>query len=452
MRMFLDKIKYKRKNLLFRLKYGTFRIKNLKNNFYILPLLFFICFTNWQQTHAQTIPKDEKFGFYFKGKRQYTSKLHFDLYSNLIVVKLKIDNSDTLNFILDTGVSSLIITDPSLAKKLNLEFSRKVKINGAGDQNSITANVSVGHNIDLGYIKAKKQNLVVLEDDILHLSEYMGIPIHGIFGHDLFSRFVVSIDFGSKEIQITEPNKFKYRKNLGDRFPIVVTQSKPFIEASELAQGNEEYKHLRLVIDTGAGHALMLNTQENSNIIMPQKVIRANLGRGLNGNIEGNIGRIKKFKIGKYELKNVLASFPDSLAFSVKFGEEKQGRQGSIGGEFLRRFIVTFNYNEGYIGLKPLKKRFRESFEHDMSGLEIRAKGKDFDQYYVNYVLPGSNADKAGMQEGDQIIFCNNKHFKEMDINEIYQSLSKKEGSKVELFIRRENELQFIVFRLKRVI
>ena len=401
---------------------------------------------------AQKGKPEEHFGFYFKGKLQNTAKIKFKLISNLIVIKIRIDKSDTLNFILDTGVSSFIVTDPEVGKKLKLQYSRQVKINGAGEKDFINANVSIGHTIDLGYVKADNQNLVVLEEDILKLSEYMGIPIHGIFGHDLFQRYVVKLDFGERDILLKEVNRFKYKKSQGEMYPLIVTQSKPYIEAIEMAQSDDIFHKLRLVIDTGAGHALLLNRQDNPPIHLPDKVIRANLGRGLNGSIDGHIGRIERFKIGKYEFKNVLASFPDSLSFSLKFGDDLANRQGSIGGEFLRRFIITFNYSKGYLILKPLKTKYRETFEHDMSGMEVRAKGENLDEYVVSFVTPGSQAEKAGIIEGDQIIFMNNKHFKDLTINDIYKNLSKKEGTDIELFVRRNGVLTFAYFKLKRVI
>ena len=143
---------------------------------------------------------------------------------------------------------------------------------------------------------------------------------------------------------------------------------------------------MRLVIDTGAGHALLLNAGVNQPIHLPDRVMRANLGRGLNGEINGNIGRVDKIRMGTIEMKNILDSFPDSLSFSMKFTSDVEKRQGSIGCELLRRFVVTLNYHDGYMILKPLKNRMKESFEHDMSGLDVRAKGDEFNQYIINKV------------------------------------------------------------------
>jgi predicted aspartyl protease len=418
---------------------------------FFIMLLFTI--GNCKMSYAQKKDPSNKFGFYFKGKYQKTAKVPFDLYANLIVIKVKIDKGDTLNFILDTGVSSFILTDPTLSEKIKLNYTRSVKIKGAGKEEYVTGKVSVGHSLSFGFVQIDNTSLVALDNDILQLSEYMGIPIHGIFGYELFQRFVVNIDFSSKNIYLTEPDFYKEKKRFGTKYPMVVTQTKPYIEATSISQKSENIQALRLVIDTGAGHALMLNTQDNSAISLPDKVIRANLGKGLNGDIVGHIGRIEKFKIGKYEFNDILASFPDSLSFGSKFDADSGAiRQGSIGGELLRRFMITFNYKEGYLILKPLKAKAKETFEHDMSGMEVRAKGKDLDEFFVTYVSPDSQADKAGVQVDDQIIFLNSKNFKSLTINDIYSYLSKKQGYGIELFLRRNGEIKYAYFKLKRVI
>jgi hypothetical protein len=396
--------------------------------------------------------KDDRYGYHFRGKHQKVAKFDFDLHANLIVLKAQLDGSDTLRFILDTGVSSTIITDPKRALTLGVQYVRRVKIAGAGEGEALMANVSVGHTIRIGDVIARQQSLVVLDEDVLQLSEFLGVPIHGIFGHDIFSNFVVTIDFENKKLTLTDPKKFKYKNSMGTQYPIVLTQSKPYTDAIAMVSNDQKLIPMRLVIDTGAGHALLLNAGEKEPIHLPDRVMRANLGRGLNGEINGNIGRVDKIKMGSIEMKNILASFPDSLSFSMKFTADDTKRQGSIGCELLRRFTVTLNYRDGYMIMKPLRNRMKETFEHDMSGLDVRAKGADFNQYIVNKVIEGSPAYAAGLEEGDELIFVNNQNVKDMTISEIYKILSRKEGKEVEFFFRRKGELKVAIFNLKRMI
>lgn len=396
---------------------------------------------------------DERFGFHFKGKKQSYTKVPFQLSSNLMVVKVTIDESDTLNFILDTGVSSTIITDPDIANKIGLNYVREVLVSGAGEGKPITASVSVNHKLNIAPdIVAFHQNLVVINENILNLSEYLGIPIHGIFGNDIFETFVVTMDFENKFLQITDPNKFKYRRSYGVKYPIILTQSKPYTEAISLVDKGET-KPMKLVIDTGAGHALMLNTSDKQETVnLPDNVIRANLGRGLNGDINGHLGRVSKLKMGDVEINNILASFPDSISFSMKFPPTDYDRQGSIGCELLRRFRVTLNYRENYIALKPIKNRMKESFEHDMSGLDVRADVQKLNRYFIRGVDESSPAGLAGLQTGDELVFLNNRSTSSLSINDIITILSKKEGRTIELFVRRNGELKFYYFTLKRFI
>lgn len=416
--------------------------------------LGFLCFTfiwNGDCFGQRRNRTKEDFGFNFPHSRQKRTQIPFKVYSNLIVLKVVLNDADTLNFILDTGVSSIFLTDPLLGEKMNLEYVRQVQIVGAGEENSLTANIAINHKVQFGDIVGYHQNLVVLGEDILRLSEFMGIPIHGIFGHDLFNNFVVTIDYNSSQLILTKPSKFKFKKRHGDRYPIVVTQSKPYTDSFFIKAYNSEETPVRLVIDSGAGHALLLNEDEDK-IPLPDKVIRANLGRGLNGEIYGHIGRVSSLKFGKNELNDVLASFPDSLSFSMKFPASDNDRQGSIGCEFLRRFKVTFNYGEGYMALKPIKKKIKEGFEQDMSGLTVKATGADYKDFIITDVAKGTPAYDAGMQVGDQIIFLNNVNLKDLIISDIVRALARKEGKQIEIFYRRQGSLQFAAFELRRII
>jgi hypothetical protein len=134
------------------------------------------------------------------------------MHANLIVVPVQVNDSDTLHFILDTGVSSLIVTNPDAVKNQKLNFTRRVQLSGAGEGKSLSASVAIGNEISMGRMKANHQNIVVLEEDVLKLSEYVGIPIDGIFGYEVFNNFVVSIDFVNREITLTKPESYKYRR------------------------------------------------------------------------------------------------------------------------------------------------------------------------------------------------------------------------------------------------
>ena len=399
--------------------------------------------------HRRTPDKD-RYGFFIAGNRTWT-RIPFQLHSNLIIVPVRINESDTLQFILDTGVSHTIITDPAAFRKQPLRLTRKIKLTGAGEGGNLTASVAIDNRLNMGGLKASHLNLVILDEDVLKLSEYVGTPVHGIFGYEIFANFVVNVDFQRREITIMDPKKYHYKKRKGDRYPITIQDTKAYTDALSVFDG-EKSLPLRVVLDTGAGHALLLDrSRSTATMPLPVKIIRAQLGRGLNGVINGSMGRIQKIRFGRYELDNILASFPDSVSFGMKLVDMPE-RQGNVGCELLRRFNVTFNYPDRYIVMKPIKRLMREEFEHDMSGLELRAKGERFRNYYVDRIIDESPADLAGLREGDELLFINNSSATEMTISDIYKVLQKGEGKEVSVLVRRNGQIIIAHFALKRLI
>lgn len=393
--------------------------------------------------------EEEIHGFHLIHGRN-VARIPFELHSNLIVVPVKINASDTLRFILDTGVSSMMLTNTDVAHRLGMKSIRKMTIDGIGGGQPVIADVTIGNTLIMGYLRANKQTIVVMDDEVLGLSELVGTQIHGIFGYELFSKFVVTIDFQTQELTLTVPSKYKYTTRKGSKLPIVIERSKPYLDAVTVVANDREHP-IRVVLDTGAGHALMLNTAA-AHLQLPQKVIKAQLGVGLAGEINGHIGRLPKVRIGQYELNDVLATFPDSSSLGIKLTQNAPQRQGNLGGEFLRRFKVTFNYEDGYIVLKPVRRSFKEKFEHDMSGIDIRAKGSNFRHYFIDSITENSPAAQAGLQIGDQLIFINHEPVETQTLSEIYRTLQQKEGKEVQIVVRRNGRLVVAEFALKRVI
>jgi len=396
------------------------------------------------------VPDKDKYGFYITGNRHW-ARIPFQLHSNLIIVQVRVNDSDTLHFILDTGVSHTIITDPASLDRKSLRMTRKIQLNGAGEGSNLTASVAIDNRLSVGALRVAHHNVVILDEDILKLSEYVGTPVDGIFGYEIFANFVVNIDFQTREITLTDPKKYRYRKRKGDRYPITIHDTKVYTDALSVFDGVKSLP-LRVILDTGAGHALLLDRSRSRAMMpIPEKSIRAQLGRGLNGVINGSMGRIEKIKFGRYELDNVLASFPDSASFGMKLIDMPE-RQGNVGCELLRRFNVTFNYRDRYVVLKPNKRAMREQFEHDMSGMELRARGEHYRKYFVDNVTAGSPAHLAGLQEGDELMFVNNTSTGELTISDIYKVLQKGEGRVVTILVRREGRIIVTDFTLKRLI
>jgi hypothetical protein len=392
--------------------------------------------------------QNKLFGFHLMDKRK-SIRIPFELHANLVIIPAVINDSDTLHFILDTGVSSTIITDPEVSRFINTRYVRSIQLDGVGRDSTVQAQISIGNTLRVGYARIFEHNLVVLEKDILRLSELVGTPIHGIIGYELFERFVITLDFRHRELLIRLPDRYKYRRADGEKMPLDIIEKKPYLDGILIGEKGKQQR-VRLLLDTGAGHAVMLNTYA-TDLPMPDTTIDVQLGIGLSGKISGHLGRLDQVVVGSHHLTQVVASFPDSASFGSKISN-RELRQGNIGGELLRRFVVTINYPEGFMTMKPIKKAMKETFEHDMSGMDLRARGARYNEYYVDKVIDDSPAYHAGLEKDDRLLFINNTAASTLNMTEIYKLLQRREGREINLIVQRNGNVIFTSLILKRII
>src|ERR1700712_4888155 len=60
----------------------------------------------------------------------------FRLVRNMVIIQLSINNKGPFNFVMDTGVGLMIITDPSLLDTLKIPTTHKLKLRGFGENDS----------------------------------------------------------------------------------------------------------------------------------------------------------------------------------------------------------------------------------------------------------------------------------------------------------------------------
>ena len=311
------------------------------------------------------------------------------------------------------------------------------KVNGRATENdgvengkTITASMLEGVRMNMPGVEGHNMQMVVLPPDLISFSEIFGKPVYGIIGYDLFSRFVVEIDYRQKYLQLYEP-KYHRNKGKGEAVKITLQRGKPYLPATITTSENDTVT-LQLLLDTGATQAL---TVFHGDIKPPEKQIDAFLGRGLSGDILGKLGRITRLKLGSFHLEQVITGFPDdaSLQFAVN---QTNNWDGNLGADALSRFRVTINYPKEELYLVK-NKNFNKPFEYDLSGVQLESKAPDFKHVFVNYVRPNSPADLAGVEVGDEVVSINGELSSTATLGELYDRLNNKSEGKIKMKIRR---------------
>jgi hypothetical protein len=368
----------------------------------------------------------------------------FRLIRNLVIIKLKINNKGPFNFIMDTGAGIMIITDPTLIDSVNIPSKRILKLSGCGTEgDNYDALITSALKVDIPGLTSYNVCAAILKKDHFGLSNFVGMPIHGLIGYDFFSNLAVKVDFGDSTMTVYRPKDERLFKK-GEKIPITIENHKPYIEAKvHLPDGS--IKENKLVIDLGAGHPLSLENMTDKSE-RPKKCIEANLGIGFNGPITGFISRINEIDIGKYDIKNLISSFPEDDSLK-KYLVEK--RDGNLGIGLLKRFVVVFNYAGNAIYLKP-GPNYNAPFEHDMSGLEYYATGDDFKHIIISRVEPGSAGDEIGLEKDDEIVSINFKQIADMSLEQIDDLFKSQNDRSLLLEVYHDKKLDSVIITLKR--
>ncbi len=384
---------------------------------------------------------------YFTSKSRKNVIIPFRLINNLIVIPLHINNSGVLYFILDSGVRTPIITELNSRDSITVRAYQKQKIHGLGKGDPIEVLYSPDNDFSILDIVHSNLNAYVLQNNVFKLSSKMGTNINGLIGYDVFSSFIVEIDYIKERLILHNPEKYRYRKSKRvAQLPFIIQNKKSYIH-TKIEQEDGSVLPVKLLIDTGSSLALWLSLSSDKQLILPSNYQDSYLGKGLNGDIYGKLGRIKSLYIGQYQLKNPTAAFPDSS--SVMNTVRLDGRNGSVGAEVLRRFRVTIDYHNKIILFIP-NHNIRDKFEYNMSGLEFTVPIPGLPVFAISRIKEGSPADSVGLEVGDQLLFLNNHKNTELTLNEIHTILQSKPGRKIKLIVQRDNEKITYRFALKK--
>ncbi len=439
----------------------------MKRVVFLLLCFPFFC---WAQNYH--LPKGEKY-----------QKVRFELVNNLMIIPIEV-NGSKLSFIFDSGVSKPILFNLSNQDSIQLNNVTEISLRGLGTGESVKALSSEGNTFKIGDSWNNQQILYVILDKELNFSPNLGIPVHGIIGYDLFRDFIVDIDYAKHIIKFYDPELYSYKKSKNrETLPLAIRGKKSYIDGT-VSYEDKDHVPVRLLMDTGSSDAVWLLENEKKGLEIPDKNYEDFLGRGLSGEVYGNRTKINNIQIGRFVLHDAKTAFPHMEAFD--FMTNFDGRNGSVGGELLKRFNIVFDYPNGKITLRK-NKYFDTPFQYNMSGLDLQHNGlryiaekitnsqgvvvvekeKSFGnvqilfenttrlslvpEIVVSGIRAGSPADEAGLQEGDIILAVNGKSIYKYKLQEVMTMLNDKEGKRIQVLIERYNTSLKFSFVLRDV-
>ncbi|MCG2418139.1 aspartyl protease family protein [Aequorivita sp. F47161] len=420
-------------------------------------------------------------GFFLNNNKRKV-RIPFKLVNNLPIIQIDV-NGTPLSFILDTGVKSTILFSLEEADSLQLRNTTPVMLQGLGSGGAVEALKSLNNKVKVGKVIDNNHSLYIIFDSTLNFSPRMGIPVHGILGNEFFQNFIVKINYSAEVITVYNPQKYTLKpcKKCED-LPLHFMGGKPYISLVIEAENDDET--VTLLVDSGSSDVMWIFDKRNFIKDVPKNYFNDFLGLGLSGNIYGKRTRIPRLSVGDFHLKEVNTSFPEEDAIlKARYYEE---RDGSVGGGFLSRFTVTFDYANKLVRFKKNRK-FRDPFNYNMSGITLEHEGVELvkeerqasvntnrgnqnqsltvnsisittevhftlvPKYVVVAVREDSPAALAGIQVGDEIITINGKPCYQFKLYELIELFSSNEGRKITIEFNREGRANRVKFFLKSV-
>jgi tetratricopeptide (TPR) repeat protein len=290
----------------------------------------------------------------------------FESIDNRPVLKVRVNNNkDVLRFVLDTG-SGMSVISKETAKKLGLrEVARGGMARAVGGGGRFEIVYGFLNSLDIGGVRVESVPVYIRHffDD--------KTPIDGYLGLSVISKFIASVDYGDSIFMLRRPSETFSKDLWGIRIsrnevqpmaPGVVeiplrTTSSGFLSGEVHLEGVQ--RPLNFIIDTGASVSVvserLAGEEELNNYLEPTR-LRIYGAAGIADDVKSLL--LPKVMLGTFTRERISAAVLDLEPVNETAGFTQNG---ILGGNYLRHFRVSFDFQRGLIRLEPLSKKAKGS-------------------------------------------------------------------------------------------
>ena len=289
----------------------------------------------------------------------------FELDDNLIYVRVSVNGSRPLSFILDTGAHSFIHTRHARAIGLKLKLVGQGGGIGANQPDVYLVTEKVSFSLP-GVVFSHRRLVAASLDAVESCVNEFNIDeegrniasdrskqsgakreVDGILGKEFFDQFVVEIDYAHRLLNVYDRSSYKYAGTSKD-IPIEVGEEQIFARAQITAAGRAPLTG-RFLLDTGSAQAVsLLKPFMNEHNLLPSTEGMTSLpvcGLGGHAKEKSWLGTLEALQLGEFKVAAPVTEF--------RLSEPNTDADGFIGGAVFRRFKVIFDYSRRRMILEP---------------------------------------------------------------------------------------------------
>jgi predicted aspartyl protease/Tfp pilus assembly protein PilF len=278
----------------------------------------------------------------------------FELVNNRPVITVRVNGSkETLRFVLDSGAGMCVIAEAT-ANRLGLKPVAR---------GGLARAIGGGGRFDIvyGFLQSMQLGDTRVENVPVYIRQFFNQTeqVDGYIGLSILSKFLSVVDYGERVMTLQRRGEARPLNVSGDS---VAAPPAPFIEipirttSSGFWSGEVRIEGLdtpvNFIIDTGATISVVseaLAVRESMDRFARGERIRVYGAAGLAENIQTLL--LPRMHLGAHARQNVHAAVINMDAINETAGFEQTG---IVGGNVLRNFRVTFDFDRAVVRLEPL--------------------------------------------------------------------------------------------------
>lgn len=283
---------------------------------------------------------------YRVGSNVRQTVLPFHLLRDRPIIEVGINGKkEKLRFVLDTGSGISVISEETAARLKIQAVSRGGQARAVGGDGRFDIVYGFVRSIEVGDVKIKNVPVYIrkFHDDAERVDGYIGLS--------LISKFLTTVDYGSKTFTLTRKDSadlLKSEKNVAS-FPLRLTSS-GFL-SGEVTLGGMNTA-VNFIVDTGASISVisneLANTAEMSRFSTDEKM-RVIGAAGVTEGVRSYM--IPKVTFGTHTREQVKAVSLDLGIINEAAGFEQAG---ILGGNFLKNYRMTFDFQNSTVTFIPI--------------------------------------------------------------------------------------------------
>ncbi len=325
-----------------------------------------------------------------------STTLPFVMIDDHIVVPVRVNGSEPLNFVLDSGAAANLILESRASDALSLQLGAELNVSGVGTGTGPVARIVKDTRLSVGGVQLDGLSVIYLPlNSVPFFDNLDEVYFDGVIGAPFFDRFVIEINYDRQLISFSEPESaladIERRTASWEELPLQIQSGVPYLH-TQVSTDSAHTVAVKLLVDTGYRGPVSLTPDTSGHIDEPSQYF-STLSQGISGDVATKVGMSESVNVGDFQLSDV------PVHYSITGGESDHESNGLLGNEVLRRFNLVFDYPHKRMLVVP-NQSFAEPIAADRSGLLLRPHRLGA---VVKSVASNSAGQHTGLAVGDII-------------------------------------------------